>query len=267
MGSVERIAQAKLELADNMPSPKALVLNADDRFLADRIRQKKKGERVISFGIKEGADFRADAIELNGDGYISFRVNRNVNMKLGLLGTHNVYNALAAFAVGNLLGLESQQIKQRLERYLPSELRMELVQARGIRVINDSYNANPVSMEKALETLDKIDTPGRKIAVLADMLELGEGAKQFHLELGRKAARRGLDRLLVVGELARFVAEGAKEAGMSAQNVLAFENNRKVGFYLLENLKEGDLVLVKGSRKMRTEEVVLTLKTLYSREN
>jgi UDP-N-acetylmuramoyl-tripeptide--D-alanyl-D-alanine ligase len=267
MGSVERIAQAKLELADNMPSPKTLVLNADDRFLADRIRQKKKGETVISFGIEEGADFRADAIELNGDGYISFTVNRNVDMKLGLLGTHNVYNALAAFAVGSLLELGPQQIKQRLERYLPSELRMELVQVKGIRVINDSYNANPVSMEKALQTLKDMSATGRKIAVLADMLELGEKAEDLHLKVGRKVARLGLDGLVAVGELAGCIAQGAKDEGMSPGKVRTFGDNQKASFYLLENLRDGDLVLVKGSRKMETEEVVSALRSLYGRQN
>lgn len=267
MQSTEKIAQAKFELPDNMSSSKTLILNADDPILANRIKQKKKDERVISFGIEKKADFNADRIEVNGDGYISFRVNKDLTINLGLLGIHNVYNALAAFAVGSLLELDPQKIKQKLERYTPSELRMELVQIRNIRVINDSYNANPVSMEKALETLKRIKIRGRKIAVLGDMLELGEMAKDFHLEVGRKAACLGVDSLVVVGELARFIGEGAKEAGMNSNNILTFENNQEVSLYLLENLKEGDLVLVKGSRKMKTEEVVLSLKSLYGRQN
>ena len=267
MQSTEKIAQAKFELPDNMSSSKTLILNADDPILANRIKQKKKDERVISFGIEKKADFNADRIEVNGDGYISFRVNKDLTIDLGLLGIHNVYNALAAFAVGSLLELDPQKIKQKLERYIPSELRMELVQIRDIRVINDSYNANPVSVEKALETLKRIKIRGRKIAVLGDMLELGEMAKDFHLEVGRKAACLGVDLLVVVGELARFIGEGAKEAGMNSNNILTFENNQEVSLYLLENLKEGDLVLVKGSRKMKTEEVVLSLKSLYGRQN
>ena len=267
MRSVEKIAQAKFELPDNMHSPKTLVLNADDRRLADRIKRKKEDERVISFGIKKEADFAADRIELNGNGYISFRINRDLTVNLGTLGMHNVYNALAAFAVGSLLELDPEQIKRKLERYLPSELRMELVEIRGIRVINDSYNANPVSMEKGLETLREIETSGRRIAVLADMLELGEEAESFHLEVGKKAAVLGLDLLVAVGEHARYMAQGAREAGMSSRNIITLVNNQETGSYLLENLKEGDLVLVKGSRKMRTEEVVLTLKTLYGRQN
>lgn len=267
MQSVERIAKAKFELPECMSSPRTLILNADDQILARRIKQKKKDERVMSFGIEKKADFIADRIEVNGDGYISFRVNKDLDINLGLLGIHNIYNALAAFAVGGLLGVDPQKIKQKLERYTPSELRMELVQIRDVRVINDSYNANPASTQKALETLKKIKTAGRKIAVLGDMLELGERAIDFHLEVGRKVAFLGVDMLLVVGELARFIAQGAKEAGMSSQDILTFENNQQVSFYLLENLKGGELVLVKGSRKMKTEEVVLSLKSLYGRQN
>jgi UDP-N-acetylmuramoyl-tripeptide--D-alanyl-D-alanine ligase len=267
MLSVKRIAKAKFELPENMRSPKTLVLNADNDMLAERIREKRKDEKVISFGIQNRADFSADGIELNGNGYIGFRINKEFTLKLGVLGIHNVYNALAAFAVGRALELDPEEIKVGLERYLPSKSRMELVLIRGIRVINDSYNANPVSMRKALDTLMQIKTAGRRIAVLADMLELGEKAEDFHRETGRRVAQLGVDRLMVVGELARFIAEGAKEAGMSSQHVNSFENNQEVGSYLVENLKDGDLVLVKGSRKMRAEEVVLTLKTLYGRQN
>jgi UDP-N-acetylmuramoyl-tripeptide--D-alanyl-D-alanine ligase len=267
MESVEKIARAKFELPDNMSSPKTLILNADDPILAKRAIQKKRDEKVISFGVENKADFNADRIELNGNGYISFRVNRELIINLRLLGIHNVYNALAAFAVGTLLKLDPEEIKRKLERYLPSDLRMELVRIRGIRVINDSYNANPVSVQKALETLKEIKTRGRRIAVLGDMLELGEKAKDFHLKIGRKVAQSGLDLLVVVGELARFIAEGAREAHMSSRDILTFESNQQAGIFLLENLKEGDLLLVKGSRRMKTEEVVLTLKTLYGRQN
>ena len=267
MQSVEKIAKAKFELPDNMSSPKTLILNADDCILAKRIKQKKEDERLISFGIINKADFVADRIEMNGDGYISFRANKDLTIKLGLLGIHNVYNALAAFAVGSLIEVDPQEIKQKLERYTPSELRMELVQIGNIRVINDSYNANPVSMEKALETLKRIKTGGRKITVLGDMLELGEKSIDFHLEVGRKVAQFGVDLLVVVGEFARLIGEGAKKAGMSSHDILTFENNQEVSYYLLENLNEGDLVLVKGSRKMKTEEVVLSLKSQFRRQN
>ncbi len=222
---------------------------------------------MISFGIENQADFRADRIEPHGGGYIGFRVNRDLTIHLLLLGRHNVYNALAALAVGNLLGVEPQDIKGKLERYVPSELRMELVYIRDIRVINDSYNANPVSMENALDTLKGMDAPGRRIAVLADMLELGEKADDFHLQVGKKAAELGVDLLLTVGNLARGIGEGATQAGMNGRKIKNFRTNQEVSHYLLENLRSGDLVLVKGSRKMKTEEVVISLKSLYGRQN
>jgi UDP-N-acetylmuramoyl-tripeptide--D-alanyl-D-alanine ligase len=267
MQNVEKIAQAKFELPDNMPSPKTLVLNADDPVLANKIKEKKGDEKVITFGIKSKADFRADQIEIRNDGYISFRVNGDLTVDLLLLGRHNVYNALAAIAVGSLLGVEIAKAKKKLERYIPSDLRMQLSYIKDITVINDSYNANPVSMTKALETLQEINTPGRKVAVLADMLELGEKAPHFHSQIGKKAAELGIDLLLTVGELARHIAQGAREAGMNPNDVQEFENNQQAGHYRLENLKAEDLVLVKGSRRMKTEEVVIALKSLYGRQN
>jgi UDP-N-acetylmuramoyl-tripeptide--D-alanyl-D-alanine ligase len=265
--SLEKIAKAKFELPDNMPSPRTLVLNADDRILARRIARTEPDEKVVSFGVKKKADFTADRIEANGNGFISFRVNKKTSVKLSLLGWHNVYNALAAFAVGHLLGVEEPKIGEGLEGFSPSKLRMELVAIDDVRIINDSYNANPVSMERALETLKNMKTFGRKIAVLGDMLELGEGEMDFHLDLGRKVAQSGINLLITVGDLAKFIGEGAKEAGFLTGDVLSFENNQEVSLYLLENLKEGDLVLVKGSRKMRTEEIVFSLKSQYGRQN
>jgi UDP-N-acetylmuramoyl-tripeptide--D-alanyl-D-alanine ligase len=267
MHSLERIAQAKFELADNMAAPKTLVLNADDPILKKRIEEKRSDERIVSFGIENQADFRADQIRFGPDGLISFRLNRDLAIDLLLLGRHNVYNALAAIAVGSLLGVDPVKAKEKLARYTPSDLRMELVHIKDITVINDSYNANPVSVTKALETLKEMRIQGRKIAVLADMLELGEKAVDFHLQVGRKAAKLGIDLLLVVGELARHIAQGAREMGMQAEQVQTFETNQQVSHYLLENLKSGDLVLVKGSRKMGVEEVVTVLRSLYGRQN
>jgi UDP-N-acetylmuramoyl-tripeptide--D-alanyl-D-alanine ligase len=267
MQNMDKIAQAKFELPDNMPSPRTLVLNADDRILAKRLTTKKAGDTVISFGIKNKADFVADSIRTNGNGYIGFRVNHGISVNLQLLGYHNVYNALAAYVVGNLLGVKEDKIKSNLESFSPSKLRMELVRIGNIRIINDSYNANPVSMEKALDTLKDIKVSGRKIAVLGDMLELGDETLDFHLQVGRKAAQAGVDLLILVGELSRFIGEGAREAGMSPDKIKSFENNQEVSFYLLENIKDDDLVLVKGSRRMKTEEIVVSLKSQYGRQN
>ncbi len=265
MQSVQKIAHAKFELPDNMPSPHTLVLNADDEFLAERIRKGK--ERTISFAIKNDADFRASQLTTNDKGYVGFEVGGKLSIDLKLLGEHSVYNALAAFAVGTLLGVEETKIKESLGRYQPSELRMELVRFDQIRVINDSYNANPVSMTNALKTLRKMKNEGRKIAVLGDMLELGEKTVYYHHELGRAAAESGIDLLLTVGKHSLGIGQGAREFGVSPKRTLAFDTNQEVSAYLLENLKAGDLVLIKGSRRMKLEDVVLSLKSLYGRQS
>jgi UDP-N-acetylmuramoyl-tripeptide--D-alanyl-D-alanine ligase len=265
MQSLEKIAQAKFELLDHMPSSHTAVLNADDEFLAKRIKDLK--EKTISFSIKNKADFKANELNIRDEGYMDFKVNGKLNINLKLLGEHNVYNALAAFAVGSLLGVDELKIKESLERYTPSELRMEMVQIGNIKVINDSYNANPVSMEKALKTLMHMKSRGRKIAVLGDMLELGEKAFDYHFELGKSVAESGIDLLLTVGKLSFAIGRGAEEHGMSPEKIFAFDNNEEASFYLAENVKAGDLVLIKGSRKMKLEEVALRFKSLYGHQN
>jgi UDP-N-acetylmuramoyl-tripeptide--D-alanyl-D-alanine ligase len=265
MESLEKIAQAKFELLDHMPSPHTAVLNADDEFLAKRIKALK--EKTISFGIKNKADFKASQLKIRDEGYMGFRINGKLDINLKLLGEHNVYNALAAFAVGSLLGVDEFKIKESLQRYTPSELRMELVQIGNVKVINDSYNANPVSMEKAIRTLKQVKSPGRKIALLGDMLELGEKAFDYHLKLGKSVAESEIDLLLTVGKLSLVIGQGAREYGMSPEKIFAFDNNENVSSYLSENVKAGDLILIKGSRKMKLEEVVLSLKSQYGRQN
>jgi UDP-N-acetylmuramoyl-tripeptide--D-alanyl-D-alanine ligase len=122
-------------------------------------------------------------------------------------------------------------------------------------------------MERALDTLKSTPTSGRRVAFLGDMLELGEKASDFHLEVGRKAARSGVDVLVLVGELAALIGQGAREAGMSPDQIMTFEKNEQVSLFLLENLRDKDLLLVKGSRKMKTEEVVASLRAQYARQN
>jgi UDP-N-acetylmuramoyl-tripeptide--D-alanyl-D-alanine ligase len=263
--SLEKIAQAKFELLDNMPLPYTAVLNADDEFLAKKVKELK--EKAISFGIKNKADFKADEVATSDEGYVGFKINDKLDINLKLLGEHNVYNALASFAVGSFLGVDELKIKESLERYAPSELRMELVRMGNVKVINDSYNANPVSMEKALKTLKQMKSEGRKIAVLGDMLELGEKTFDYHLKLGKSVAKSGIDLLLTVGRFSLAIGQGAREYGMSPEKIWAFDNNERTSAYLLENLKAGDLVLIKGSRRMKLEEVVLTLKSSYGRQN
>jgi UDP-N-acetylmuramoyl-tripeptide--D-alanyl-D-alanine ligase len=263
--SLERIAKAKFELLDEMSFDGVSVLNIDDKLIQKRAKKEKR--KIVTYALENKADYQATDVKLSDEGFVSFCVGafgngplEQFSIQLKLLGMHNVYNALAAFVCGELLGVAREKIKQALEEYAPSELRMELVKIGGIRIINDSYNANPVSMRNALSTLKRIENRGRKIAVLGDMLELGEKEIDFHKEIGRFVASSKLDLLLTVGTLSNFIASEAKNSGMDSKNIISFHNNSDLRSYLKEHLVDGDLILVKGSRKMKLEEVVKNLK-------
>jgi UDP-N-acetylmuramoyl-tripeptide--D-alanyl-D-alanine ligase len=265
MKNLETIAQEKFSLIENMAMKGTAILNADDQFSFERIKTEKR--KVLSFGIKNKADFQGSKIRISSDGKVSFSINDRIEIKLKLLGRHNVYNALAAFAIGKSVGLEDEKIKQKLQNFSPAEFRMELLEIKGIRIINDSYNANPASMQNALLTLKEMKTKGKKIAVLGDMLELGKESQIFHQKMGEEIFKLKINVLVCVGELVKSIAEGAKRKGLDSSKVFSFKTNEQASSFLLEFLKEGDLVLVKGSRKMKLEEVVLKLKNLYPVRN
>jgi UDP-N-acetylmuramoyl-tripeptide--D-alanyl-D-alanine ligase len=251
-GSLENVAKAKFELLDRLPEDKPAFLNLDDPFLRKRASQEK--HKVVSFALQTKADYQALDLLISGNGHIDFKVRHNL-VRLNLLGRHNVYNALATYAVAESFGLSHQEIAQVLENYKPAHLRMEILETGGVKLINDSYNANPASVLAALESLMQTKTTGRRIAVLGDMLELGNEAKKLHEEIGKKAAESELDYLLTVGVLAEFIARSAEVNGFSKKKVKSFDNNQAAIEHLLEILKPGDTVLLKGSRRMRLEEI------------
>lgn len=261
MGSLEKIAQAKFELLDNMDEKGKIVLNADDPWLAKRAKTEKR--KVYTFGLEKEADFVAKNVIQNGNGFSSFSVNNSFPITLKLLGKHNVYNALAAFAVGSVLKVGNDKIKGALEEYFPFELRMELSEVDGIKILNDSYNANPTSMEMALETLKEMKAPGNKVAVLGDMLELGEKSLAFHKKIGEKVKECEVDYLFTFGGRSSGIAQGAKDKGFEKKKIFSFQDKKSLLEKLLEILKPGDVVLFKGSRKMGLEEIVDGLKKLY----
>jgi UDP-N-acetylmuramoyl-tripeptide--D-alanyl-D-alanine ligase len=244
-----------------MPQDKTAVLNSDDESLA--IRMKKEKRKVVTFGIDSKADFRAEDISYSQRGEVRFKLNGKLPVQLKLLGRHNVYNALAAFAVGDLSGVDAKKIAPALRDFTSPPLRMEQVEFNGIKVINDSYNANPASMENALNAIRQIKTTGRKVAVLGDMLELGEKTQTFHRELGDKVAKSGIDILITVGKLAKWIGQGAEEKGLEKDSINSFEDKIEAIEFLRENLKAGDLVLVKGSRRMKLEELVENLRKVF----
>ncbi len=257
--SLDGSAQAKAELVDLMPASGALVLNADDAYF-DALAARAACP-VVSFGLSGRAQVKALDVAQDPRRGIRFRLilpgrTRHPPVTLRVHGMHNLYNALAAAAVGHHLGLSGVLIGAGLARFRPASMRSQVVLRDGIRIINDCYNANPASMRAAIDVLAELSASRRSIAVLGDMLELGPDAADLHRDLGVYLAGRGISYVIAVGPLGRHIAEGALGAGMASGQVQETPDASGASAILAELARAGDVVLVKASRGMRLERVI-----------
>ncbi len=251
-GSVENVMREKLDLLKRIGEEGPAIVNGEDVGLVSAA--KKMCEEVVTFGFSKGCDFMADRIDDSGYG-MNFALNGRYTVKVRMLGRHNIYNALAAIAAGSLYGVEAQEAAKALEGFVLPKLRMEYTACGGIDFIFDCYNSNPLSMTSAIETLRDMSAKRRRVVVAGDMLELGEAAPELHREIGKLAAKAKIDILMGVGPLSRYILESAREGGIGGDSLLHFENSVEASKALKNILKEGDLVLVKGSRGMKMEEI------------
>jgi len=235
---------------------KALV-NADD---ARVVREARAVRRRIRYGFAPGRrSIRGRLLGLTRSAcaVIAFAgpgMKRPVSATLAIPGRHHALNALAAAAAGLSFGVSGRDIAEALESFRAQDNRMQLLESGGVRIVNDTYNANADSTIAALETLAAMDVTGKRIAVLGDMLELGEREEAEHRRVGRKAGRLGVEYLLTYGERARAIGEAS-----GIRNTLHYEQKNMLAEYLAELVAPGDAVLVKGSRGMAMESVVLFL--------
>ena len=257
--TVENVARGKAELAEALPEKGALFLNGDDPL----VRKMSKKSRATSFfyGLEEEQlDYRARSIASSDSGGTVFTF-QGEEFFLPLPGRHNLYNALAALGLGSWMGMEKGEMAAGLKSFQPSSLRMNFLHLdRGVRIINDTYNASPLSMRAALETLQQ--TPAlRRIAVLGDMLELGLEEEKEHLQLGALVYEMGIDLLFSVGELGALITEGARAEGMPSSSLCYQPSLEDLAAQLTDLLQEGDLVLFKASRGIRLEQVVTSIES------
>ncbi len=254
LGSVEGVAKAKGELLEYLDESSMTILNLDDLLLSKE-RATIKG-RLLGFGIEKICQFRGEGLILDQEGCGHFSLQGH-SFHLAVPGRHNVYNALAAAAVGAALEVPIADSASVLGAFRPLRLRSQILERGGIRLFNDAYNANPVSVRSAIETLLRVsvDRGGRRVAVLGDMLELGSVAPDAHREIGRTAAERGADALFAFGELASEVATGGVEAGLPPERSRAFTSRTALVAALRGFLQPHDLVLLKGSRGLAMEKV------------
>ncbi len=258
MGSLERLKEEKGELFRRMRRDGTILVNQDDPRVVDLARD-YPGQK-ITFGIEDPADVMAKEIRLNGGEGTSFTLileGEAIEIHLRLLGRHFIPNALSAMAVACLFGVEVDQAKEALENFQPFPMRMEVVPLKGGEtLINDAYNANPYSMELALETLAEAKGEGRAIAVLGDMLELGRLTKEAHEQIGKKVSELSIDFLLALGEKAPIVVGSAIRHGLPVERARILESHSEVISLLRQMIQNGDWILVKGSRRMAMEKIV-----------
>lgn len=260
LGSRQNILKAKLEILEALNPGGLVVLNGDDALLAGMKNLLKF--RTVFYGMDEGVDYRACNINSHGESGTFFDLavgGREYNIHIPVPGVHNVHNALAAAAVGCELGIPMEDVVNGIAGFSPSKMRMDIILFNGMKIINDAYNASPNSMEAGISVLCEIGLQSRKIAVLGDMLELGEWAEEAHFNVGKYASAAGTDEIIAVGDNARFIAEGALSAGHPQGKVKYFQENNEALTHLQKDLKPGDVVLVKGSRGMKMEEIVKAL--------
>ncbi len=255
--SLDGVAEAKGELLATMRPDGTAVLNADDRYFP-ALRKTYPG-RAISFGIDNSADVRATDLAAGEAGTtLTIRLaGTSASLRLATVGNHNVLNALAAAAAALALDVSVEPIVSGLEAFRPLAMRSELRELRGIRIIADCYNANPASTRAALAMLASRRQSGRRtIAVLGDMLELGDGGPAEHEAIGRAAAHAGVDVLIALGSLQGYLAEGARRAGMEKTQVLTADSASEAAARLRDLARPGDTVLIKGSRGMKMEKIL-----------
>ena len=262
MRSLERLKEEKGELFRKMRRDGTIIVNQDDPRVVD-LASAYPGQK-ITFGIEHAAEVMAKEIWLRGEEGTSFTLileGEAIEIHLRLLGRHFVANALSAVAVACLFGVEIKQAKEALEDFRPFAMRMEIVPLKGgMTLINDAYNANPNSMELALETLVEVKGKGRAIAVLGDMLELGEFATEAHQQLGQKVSELSIDFLLTLGEEAAALVESAIRHKFPLERTKVVESHSEAASILREMVRDGDWILVKGSRGMAMEKIVEALK-------
>ena len=250
LGSRENILKAKLEIIDGLAQNGKLVINNDDEYLS-----KLKNDNLIKFGIKNASNLTAYDIEID-DTTTNFKVdidNQTYDFILPLPGEHFVYNALAAITVGSIYGVAPSDIIDALKNMTFTKMRMDIIEKNSIKIINDAYNASPDSMKASLNSLIAIKGD-RKIAVLADMLELGEFSKSIHFEIGKSIDKEKIDYVWAYGKDSIEIINGALNSGI--KNTKFFNDKEELIKELKELLQPNDCVLVKGSRGMKMDEVV-----------
>jgi UDP-N-acetylmuramoyl-tripeptide--D-alanyl-D-alanine ligase len=264
--SVDEIAEAKAELLEGLHEPKVGYLNNDDSRV--RAMARKFSGKIITYGIKSVAAFRVQQIQdlgLDGTAFTVHHGRRDLQFVLPLLGQHNVANAVSAIAVGATHEVPWEQIREALAEMKPEKMRGQVVKFReGFAVIDDSYNSNPRALSEMIRFMGKLQGYQRKILAAGEMLELGPEGPEMHRNCGREAAKAGFETIIAVQGQAAEILEGAFEAGLDRSRLKFARDAAEAGDILARTVKKGDAVLIKGSRGVKLEQALNTLRAAFS---
>ncbi|MBI2150156.1 MAG: UDP-N-acetylmuramoyl-tripeptide--D-alanyl-D-alanine ligase [Acidobacteria bacterium] len=264
--SVDEIAEAKAELLEGLRDPKTAYLNNDDSRVRSMAR--KFTGKIVTYGVKSVASFKVQQVQdlgLDGSAFTIHHGRRDLNFVLPLLGPHNVSNAMAAIAVGTTHEVPWEQIHEALAEMKPEKMRGEAIKFReGFAVIDDSYNSNPRALSEMIRFLGKLQGYQRKILVAGEMLELGAEGAEHHRARGREAARAGVELIVGVQGQATEILEGALQAGVERSRLKFVRDAVQAGDFLARTLRKGDVVLIKGSRGVKLDQALNTLRAAFS---
>lgn len=263
LGSYENILKAKCEIFSHMKEGSLAVLNGDDTLLQS-LEGKLPNQRIHYYGTDHRFPYRASDIVSLGEKGVRCMLEtptEAVSVTIPALGNHMVYAALAATVVGDSYGIKADEIVEGIRRFVPTKMRMNVVNLGDVTILDDAYNANPQSMRAALEVLAQSDSP-YKVAILGDMFELGALGATLHHGIGEYAGSLGIDALLAVGEISREIYQAAKNSPIP--DVFHFDTKEEAKTILPELIKPGATILVKASRGMEFEELVKELKAVCS---
>jgi UDP-N-acetylmuramoyl-tripeptide--D-alanyl-D-alanine ligase len=253
--NLEGVLREKYKMIENLENPHIAILNADDNLLKRKVSAKPAKMVILGYGIKKHGDFYASDIK-NIFEKTEFLVNKKYRFTLNTLGYYNIYNALAATAVACLFGIDYSEIADELATFDFPRGRLKLIKINNIQFIDDTYNSNPFSLSQALNVLLNFRTKGKKIFIMGDMLELGKYRDKFHYQAGKEAAR-ACNIFFTVGRLSKLAASAARDSGFDIKSIFMCENSRQARDILFKKVlpKKNDVILVKGSRLMKMEEV------------
>lgn len=260
LGSRENILKAKLEIVKGLKENGILIINNDNDLLQKWYKENNL-KNTLTYGIENDSNYQAynQIIQENNSEFKIKLKNKEYLVKVPISGTHFIYNSLAAISVGMALNIEPEEIINGIKTFELSKKRMELVKIDDITVINDAYNASYESMKYAIEYLKNIEG-NRKIAVLGDMLELGDFAKELHEKVGEEVVKNNIDILVTVGENAKNIATKAIELNMQKNNIYQFNTNAEAIKCLKTILKPLDALLLKASNGMKFIQILEELK-------